>query len=48
MHNILREVISIHESTFENEHDVGKQLMTGLFEYKKKHAGKTSIMGLQA
>jgi len=38
---------AINNSTFENEQDIGKAVYDWTIDYNKKHAGKTSSIGLQ-
>ena len=37
---------AINNSTFQNEQDIGKAVSDWTVNYNKKHAGKTSIIGL--
>ncbi|MER5176437.1 MAG: transposase [Candidatus Nitrosocosmicus sp.] len=37
---------AIHNSTFQDEHDIGKAVSYWTVNYNKKHAGKTSINSL--
>jgi transposase len=38
---------AINNSTFENEHDIGKAVSDWTCDYNKKHTAKTSIISLQ-
>jgi hypothetical protein len=37
---------AINNSTFQNEHDIGKAVSDGTVNYNKKHVDKTSITSL--